>query len=96
MTYTIFHESQLDWHPRAEDDPRSIAALSDVVLDGTLTVHLGDGHAPDRHELARGSVLIVQPGTPLQLSNRGDEELRLFILGAPPERGQATFFERVE
>ena len=67
-----------------------------VVLDGTLTVHLGEGDAPERHELARGSVLIVQPGTPLQLSNRGDEELRLFILGAPPERGQATFLERVD
>jgi quercetin dioxygenase-like cupin family protein len=67
-----------------------------VVLDGTLTVHVGEGQAPDRHELVRGSVLIVQPGTPLQLSNRGDEELRLFILGAPPERGQATFLERVE
>jgi mannose-6-phosphate isomerase-like protein (cupin superfamily) len=126
MPFTIFHESQLEWHPRAEDDPRSVAALSDamtksraniwryppgsvgrrhsdpiqeevfVVLDGTLTVHLGEGHAPERHELARGSVLIVQPGTPLQLSNRGDEELRLFIVGAPPERGQATFLERVE
>jgi mannose-6-phosphate isomerase-like protein (cupin superfamily) len=67
-----------------------------VVLDGALTVHLGEGDEPERHELARGSVLIVQPGTPLQLSNRGDEELRLFILGAPPERGQATFLERIE
>jgi mannose-6-phosphate isomerase-like protein (cupin superfamily) len=67
-----------------------------VVLDGTLTVHLGEGDAPERHELARGSVLIVEPRTPLQLSNRGEEELRLFIYGAPPERGEATFLERVE
>ena len=126
MSYTIFHESQLEWHPRAEDDPRSIAALSDamtrsraniwryppgsvgkrhsdpiqeevfVVLDGMLTIHMGEGDEPERHELARGSVLIVQPGTMLQLSNTGDEELRLFIYGAPPERGQATFSERVQ
>jgi mannose-6-phosphate isomerase-like protein (cupin superfamily) len=126
VSYTIFHERELQWQPRGEGDPRSFAALSDamtksrsnvwryppgsvgrrhsdpiqeevfVVLDGTLTVHLGEGDSPERHELARGSVLIVQPGTALQLSNRGDEELRLFILGAPPERGEATFLPRVD
>jgi mannose-6-phosphate isomerase-like protein (cupin superfamily) len=67
-----------------------------VVLDGTLTVHLGEGDIPERHELERGSVLVVQPGTALQLSNRHDAELRLFIIGAPPERGEATFLPRVE
>ena len=67
-----------------------------VVLDGTLTVHMGEGDAPERHELERGSVLIVQPGTVLQLSNRGTEELRLFAYGAPPERGEATFYPAVE
>lgn len=67
-----------------------------VVLDGTLTVHLGEGDTPERHELERGSVLVVQPGTALQLSNRHDAELRLFIIGAPPERGEATFLPRVE
>jgi mannose-6-phosphate isomerase-like protein (cupin superfamily) len=126
VSYTIFHERELQWQPRGESDPRSVAALSDamtksranvwryppgsvgrrhidpiqeevfVVLDGTLTVHLGEGDSPERHDLARGSVLIVQPGTALQLSNRGDEELRLFIYGAPPERGEATFLERVD
>jgi mannose-6-phosphate isomerase-like protein (cupin superfamily) len=67
-----------------------------VVLDGTLTIHMGEGDEPERHELAKGSVLVVQPGTALQLSNRHDEELRLFIVGAPPERGETTFLERVE
>ena len=67
-----------------------------VVLDGTLTVHLGEGDEPERHELAKGSVLVVQPGTTLQLSNRHEDELRLFIVGAPPERGEATFLERIE
>ena len=35
-----------------------------VVLDGMLTVDLGE--PPERHELARGSVLVVQPGTILR------------------------------
>lgn len=67
-----------------------------VVLDGTLTIHMGEDGAVERDELERGSVLVVQPGTPLQLSNRHDDELRLFVLGAPPERGESTFLERVE
>ena len=67
-----------------------------VVLDGTLTIHMGEGDDPERHELARGSVLVVQPGTALQLSNRHDDELRLFIVGAPPERGETTFLPTIE
>lgn len=126
MGYTVFHWSELDWHPRREGDPRLVAELSGsmtrsranlyryppgaigrrhidpiqeevfVVLDGTLTIHMGEGDAPERHELERGSVLVVQPGTALQLSNRQDEELRLFIVGAPPERGEAIFLPVVE
>ena len=64
-----------------------------VVLDGTLTVDLGE--PPERHELERGSVLVVQPGTILQLRNTGDEELVLFIYGAPPEQAGADFFDDV-
>jgi mannose-6-phosphate isomerase-like protein (cupin superfamily) len=67
-----------------------------VVLEGTLTAHMGEDGAIERHELPRGSVLVVRPGTPLQLSNRHDQELRLFIIGAPPERAEARFLERVE
>jgi mannose-6-phosphate isomerase-like protein (cupin superfamily) len=64
-----------------------------VVLDGTLTVDLGE--PPQRHELERGSVLVAQPGTILQLRNSGGEELVLFIYGAPPERVGADFFDDV-
>ncbi len=67
-----------------------------VVLDGTLTVHLGEGDAPEQHELSKGSVLVVQPGTALQLSNRHEDELRLFIVGAPPERGETVFLPAVD
>jgi mannose-6-phosphate isomerase-like protein (cupin superfamily) len=67
-----------------------------VVLDGTLTIHMGEDGAVERHELERGSVLVVQPGTALQLSNTHDEELRLFIVGAPPVRGETVFLDPVE
>lgn len=66
-----------------------------VVLAGTLTIHMGEGDEPERHELATGSVLVVQPGTALQLSNTHDGELRLFIVGAPPERGDTVFLDPV-
>jgi mannose-6-phosphate isomerase-like protein (cupin superfamily) len=120
VTHTILRQDDLEWVPRGDDDPRSVARLSDaltqsranlwryppgargrrhadhaqeevfVVLDGTLTVDLGD--PPERHEIARGGVLVVQTGTALQLRNAGDEELLLFIYGAPPVTGQAEFF----
>jgi quercetin dioxygenase-like cupin family protein len=64
-----------------------------VVLDGTLTVDLGE--PPVRHELERGSVLVVQPGQILQLRNAGEGELVLFIYGAPPVTGGADFFDDV-
>lgn len=64
-----------------------------VVLEGTLTVDLGE--PPQRHELVRGSVLVVQPETILQLRNAGDDELVLFIYGAPPVTGEAEFFADV-
>ena len=67
-----------------------------VVIAGTLTIHMGEGDDPERHELGAGGVLVVQPGTALQLSNRSDTELRLFIYGAPPERGEATFLPTIE
>jgi mannose-6-phosphate isomerase-like protein (cupin superfamily) len=64
-----------------------------VVLDGTATVHLGD--PPERHEVRRGGVLVVESGTILQLSNTGEEDLVLFVYGAPPVTGKAEFFESV-
>ena len=64
-----------------------------VVLEGTLTVDLGE--PPERHALERGSVLVVQAGTILQLRNAGDEELVLFVYGAPPEQVGADFFDDV-
>src|SRR6186997_1348696 len=64
-----------------------------VVLDGTLTVDLGE--PPERHVLEKGSAVVVEPGTILQLRNASDEELVLFIYGAPPVSGGADFFDDV-
>src|SRR6187431_348959 len=64
-----------------------------VVLSGTLTIDLGE--PPERRVLEKGSAVIVQPGTILQLRNAGDEELVLFIYGAPPVTGGADFFDDV-
>ena len=61
-----------------------------VVLEGTLTIDLGE--PPERHEVPRGGVVVVERGTILQLRNAGDEEVVLFIYGAPPVRGQGEFF----
>ena len=121
--FTIFRPDELEWIPRADDDPRTIARLSDaltqsraniwryppgargkrhldhaqeevfVVLDGTLTVDLGE--PPERHEVPRGGLLVVETGTILQLRNLGAEELVLFIYGAPPVTGEGEFFPDV-
>jgi quercetin dioxygenase-like cupin family protein len=61
-----------------------------VVLEGTLTMHLGD--PPERIELAPHSVVAVEPGTPLQLQNDGDGAVVVFVYGAPPEQAGADFF----
>lgn len=65
-----------------------------VVMEGTLTVDLGE--PPERHELERGSVLVVQPGQILQLRNAGTDDVVLFIYGAPPVSEGADFFPDVD
>jgi quercetin dioxygenase-like cupin family protein len=65
-----------------------------VVLSGTLTMHLGD--PPERVELPPESVVAVEPGTPLQLRNDSDDEVSVFIYGAPPVQEGADFFEDPE
>jgi mannose-6-phosphate isomerase-like protein (cupin superfamily) len=122
--FTVFQPHALEFVPRGDDDPRSIAGLSDalsrsraniwryppgskgrrhadpvqeevfVVLDGTLTIDLGD--PPERHEVPRGGLVVVETGTPLQLRNAGDVELRLFIYGAPPERSAADYLPSID
>ena len=61
-----------------------------VVIEGTASMDLGD--PPERVELPRGSVCAVQPGTALQIRNDSREDVLLFIVGAPPEEGEADYF----
>ena len=65
-----------------------------VVLAGKLTMLLGD--PPERIDVGPRSVVAVEPMTPLQARNEADEELVLYIYGAPPEQGGADFFDDIE
>jgi quercetin dioxygenase-like cupin family protein len=59
-----------------------------VVISGTLTMLLGE--PPERVEaLGPQSVVAVEPMTPLQVRNESEEELVLYIYGAPPEQAGA-------
>jgi quercetin dioxygenase-like cupin family protein len=60
-----------------------------VVLDGTATLALGD--PAERVELPAGSVVAVEPGTPLQVLNETDAEMTILIVGAPPVAGEADY-----
>jgi mannose-6-phosphate isomerase-like protein (cupin superfamily) len=65
-----------------------------VVISGTLTMLLGDG--AERVDLGPGGVVAVEPMTPLQMRNESDEELVVFVYGAPPLREGADFLDDVE
>ncbi len=64
-----------------------------VVISGTLTMLLDD--PPERIDVGPQSVVAVEPGTPLQVRNESDEELVLYIYGAPPVQEGADFFDDV-
>jgi len=65
-----------------------------VVLDGTLTMLLGD--PPERVDLPPRSVVTVSTGTALQMRNEGDGEVVVFAYGAPPVTGKAEFLDDVD
>jgi mannose-6-phosphate isomerase-like protein (cupin superfamily) len=56
-----------------------------VVLSGTLTMYLGE--PPERVDVPVGGAVRVEPGTPLQSANHGDEELVVYAYGTPPDWG---------
>ena len=62
-----------------------------VPVSGTLTMYLGD--PPERVDVEPGGLVHVEAGTELQGANHGDEELLIFIYGAPPETGNAEFLD---
>jgi len=56
-----------------------------VVVSGMLSMYLGE--PPERVDVPVGGALTVEPGTPLQSANHGDEELVVYAYGAPPDWG---------
>ena len=65
-----------------------------VVISGTLTMLLGD--EPERVDLGPGGVVAVEPMTPLQMRTETDEELVVFVYGAPPLREGADMLDDLE
>jgi mannose-6-phosphate isomerase-like protein (cupin superfamily) len=65
-----------------------------VVISGMLTMLLGD--TPERVDLGPGGVVAVEPMTPLQMRNETDEEVVVFVYGAPPLREGADMLDDVE
>ena len=60
-----------------------------VALDGTPSLALGD--PPERVKLPAGSIVVVEPGTPLQVLNESESEATILIVGAPPVTGEADY-----
>lgn len=74
--------------------PRHAERVQDetfVPLRGTLTMYLGD--PPERHQVPVGGLVHVEAGTVAQIVNETDEELVVFVCGAPPERAGAEMFD---
>ena len=65
-----------------------------IVLEGAATLLLGD--PPERVDLPRGSIAVVETETVLQLRNESDAEIVVLIVGAPPEQGKAEHLPDVE
>jgi quercetin dioxygenase-like cupin family protein len=62
-----------------------------LPVRGTLTMYLGE--PPERHQVPVGGLIHVEPGTARQIVNEADEDLLVYIYGAPPERGAGEFLD---
>lgn len=56
-----------------------------VVLAGTLSMYVGE--PPERNDVPTGGLIHLEPGTPLQTVNHGDEDLVVHAYGSPPDHG---------
>ena len=54
-----------------------------VVVDGNPSVMLGDPST--RHDTPRGTLVVVEPGTPLKWFNDSEADALIFAYGAPAE-----------
>jgi quercetin dioxygenase-like cupin family protein len=62
-----------------------------VVLTGTLSMYLGD--PPVRKDVPPGGLIHVEPGTPLQTVNHGEDDLFVYAYGTPPEDEHAEILD---
>jgi len=62
-----------------------------VVLKGTLSMYVGE--PPERHDVAPGGLIHVEPRTPLQAVNHGDDDLLVYVYGTPPEDEHAELLD---
>lgn len=81
-------------HEAGAIGPRHLERTQDetfVPLRGTLTLYLGE--PATRHEVPVGGIAHVEAGTAQQMANETDEEILVFVYGAPPERTGADVIE---
>jgi quercetin dioxygenase-like cupin family protein len=81
-------------HESGAIGPRHIERTQDetfVPVRGTLTMYLGE--PPVRHEIPVGTLVHVEAGTAQQMANETDEDLLVFVCGAPPERTGADVID---
>jgi mannose-6-phosphate isomerase-like protein (cupin superfamily) len=74
--------------------PRHVERVQDetfVPLRCTLTMYLGE--PPVRHEIPVGTIAHVEAGTAQQMVNETEEEVLVFVYGAPPERAGADVID---
>jgi quercetin dioxygenase-like cupin family protein len=62
-----------------------------VVLSGTLTMYLGE--PPQRVDVPAGGLIHVEPRTPLQTVNHGEDDLLVYAYGYPPEDEHAELLD---
>jgi len=81
-------------HAAGAIGPRHVERTQDetfVPLHGTLTLYLGD--PPTRFEIPVGAIAHVEAGTAQQMVNETNEEILVFVYGAPPERTGAEVID---
>jgi quercetin dioxygenase-like cupin family protein len=86
--------ANLTRHAPGAIGPRHLERTQDetfVPIRGTLTLYLGD--PAERHEVPVGTIVQIEAGTAQQMVNEGDEELLVFVCGAPPERTGADVID---
>jgi mannose-6-phosphate isomerase-like protein (cupin superfamily) len=81
-------------HAAGAIGPRHIERSQDetfVPLHGTLTMYLGE--PPTRYDIPVGAIAHVEAGTAQQMANETNEEVLVFVYGAPPERSGADVID---